>query len=39
MDYTPRGVSSLLHRRGWGPQMPVHRAVERDTEVSPPRPH
>jgi putative transposase len=28
--YTPRGVSYLLHRMGWSPQVPVHRAVERD---------
>ncbi|MBN6051505.1 winged helix-turn-helix domain-containing protein, partial [Nonomuraea sp. RK-328] len=31
--YTPRGVSYLLHRIGWSPQVPVHRAVERDEEV------
>ncbi|WP_419723324.1 helix-turn-helix domain-containing protein [Streptosporangium roseum] len=28
----PRGVSYLLHRLGWTPQMPVHRATERDEE-------
>jgi transposase len=28
--YTERGVSYLLHRIGWSPQVPVHRAVERD---------
>jgi transposase len=28
--YTERGVSYLLHRLGWSPQVPVHRAVERD---------
>ncbi|WP_309144294.1 winged helix-turn-helix domain-containing protein [Streptomyces sp. BR123] len=28
--YTPRGASYLLHRLGWSPQVPVHRAVERD---------
>ncbi|MER6081911.1 winged helix-turn-helix domain-containing protein [Streptomyces sp. NPDC001833] len=28
--YTPHGVSYLLHRLGWSPQMPAHRAVERD---------
>jgi putative transposase len=28
--YTLRGVSYLLHRMGWSPQVPVHRAVERD---------
>ncbi|MFG1711372.1 winged helix-turn-helix domain-containing protein, partial [Nonomuraea sp. M3C6] len=32
IDYTPRGVSYLLHRIGWSPQVPVHRAVERDEE-------
>ena len=28
--YTERGVSYLLHRLGWSPQVPVDRAVERD---------
>jgi transposase len=28
--YTERGVSHLLHRMGWTPQVPVHRAAERD---------
>jgi putative transposase len=28
--YTPRGVSYLLHRIGWTPQVPAHRAAERD---------
>jgi transposase len=28
--HTPRGVSYLLHRLGWSPQVPVHRAAERD---------
>ncbi len=28
--YTPRGVSYLLHRIGWSPQVPVHRAAQRD---------
>lgn len=28
--YTPRGVSYLLHRLGWSPQVPANRAVERD---------
>lgn len=28
--YTPRGVSYLLHRMGYAPQRPVHRAAERD---------
>lgn len=30
LRYTERGVSYLLHRLGWSPQVPVHRAVERD---------
>lgn len=30
VDYTPRGVSYLLHRLDWSPQVPVHRAAERD---------
>ena len=28
--YTVRGTSYLLHRIGFTPQVPVHRAVERD---------
>jgi transposase len=28
--YTLRGVSYLLHRIGYTPQIPVHRAAERD---------
>lgn len=28
--YTPGGVSYLLHRLGFSPQVPAHRAVERD---------
>lgn len=28
--YTERGVAYLLHRIGWSPQVPVHRAVQRD---------
>ena len=28
--YTLRGTSYLLHRIGYTPQVPVHRAVERD---------
>jgi putative transposase len=28
--YTERGVSYLLHRIGWTPQVPVHRAAERN---------
>lgn len=33
LRYTPRGVSYLLHRIGWTPQVPVHRAVECDEGV------
>ena len=29
-SYTLRGISFLLHRIGYSPQVPVHRAVERD---------
>jgi transposase len=28
--YTLRGTSYLLHRMGYSPQVPVHRAAERD---------
>jgi transposase len=28
--YTPRGTSYLLHRIGFTPQVPAHRAAERD---------
>jgi putative transposase len=28
--YSIKGASLLLHRMGWTPQMPSHRAVERD---------
>jgi transposase len=28
--YTLRGTSYLLHRLGYTPQVPVHRAAERD---------
>nr|WP_230885599.1 winged helix-turn-helix domain-containing protein [Streptomyces spinoverrucosus] len=31
--YTPRGVSYLLHRLGWSPQVPAHRAVERGEQA------
>jgi transposase len=31
--YTLRGVSFLLHRMGFSPQMPKHRPVERDEEA------
>jgi putative transposase len=30
--YTPRGVSYLLHRIGWTPQIPQRVAAERDDE-------
>ena len=31
--YTLRGVSYLLHRMGFFPQVPAHRAVERDEDA------
>ena len=31
--YTLRGVSMLLHRMGFSPQVPKHRPVERDEEA------
>nr|WP_206184503.1 winged helix-turn-helix domain-containing protein [Thermoactinospora rubra] len=31
--YTPRGISYLLHRLGWSPQVPQRRAAERDEEA------
>jgi putative transposase len=31
--YTLRGTSLLLHRMGFSPQVPVHRAVERDEDA------
>jgi putative transposase len=30
VSYTLRGVSYLLHRLGFSPQVPAHRAAERD---------
>jgi transposase len=30
VSYTLRGVSYLLHRIGFTPQVPAHRAAERD---------
>jgi transposase len=30
VSYTDRGVGYLLHRMGWTPQVPVHRAAKRD---------
>ena len=32
ITYTLRGTSYLLHRMGWSPQVPTHRAVERDED-------
>lgn len=32
VSYTLRGTSYLLHRMGWSPQKPAHRAVERDED-------
>lgn len=31
--YTPRGVSYLLHRMGWSPQVPQHVAAEQDEQA------
>jgi len=31
--YTLRGTSYLLHRLGYAPQVPAHRAVERDEKA------
>ena len=31
--YTLRGTSYLLHRMGWSPQVPAHRAAERDEDA------
>lgn len=33
VSYTLRGTSYLLHRIGWTPQMPTHRAVERNEDA------
>ena len=33
VSYTLRGVSYLLHRMGFIPQVPVHRAAERDEDA------
>jgi transposase len=33
LRYTPRGVSYLLHRLGFSPQVPARRAVERDEQA------
>jgi hypothetical protein len=34
--YTPRGVSYLLHRIGYNPQVPAHGAVQRDEAANRP---
>ena len=34
--YTLRGTSYLLHRLGYSPQVPIHRAAERTRTPSPP---
>ena len=33
LRYTPRGTAYLLHRMGWSPQVPRHRAAERDEDA------
>src|SRR3954452_7528592 len=33
LRYTPRGTAYLLHRIGWSPQVPRHRAAERDEDA------
>ena len=33
VSYTVRGTSCLLHRLGFTPQVPVHRAAERDEDA------
>jgi transposase len=33
VGYTLRGASYLLHRLGYSPQVPIHRAVERDEQA------
>jgi len=33
VSYSLRGVSFLLHRLGFTPQVPVHRAAERDEDA------
>lgn len=32
VSYTLRGASYLLHRMGWTPQKPIHRAIERNED-------
>jgi transposase len=33
ISYSLKGVALLLHRMGWTPQVPVHRAAERDDDA------
>ena len=33
VSYSLKGVALLLHRMGWTPHVPVHRAAERDDEA------
>jgi transposase len=33
ISYSLKGVALLLHRMGWTPQVPIHRAAERDDEA------
>src|SRR3954447_21210979 len=33
LRYTPRGTAYLLHRIGWSPQVPRHRAAERNEDA------
>jgi len=33
VHYTQKGISVLLHRLGWSPQISAHRPIERDEEA------
>jgi transposase len=33
ISYSLKGVALLLHRMGWTPQVPVHRAAEHDDDA------
>lgn len=33
VSYSLKGVALLLHRLGWTPQVPIHRAAERDDDA------
>jgi winged helix-turn-helix protein len=33
VSYSLKGVALLLHRMGWTPQVPIHRAAERDDDA------